>query len=57
MLLFTLPPFAMCAAFPRSDYYGASVPPNGLRPATGLPAGGLAGPPGGRPRVVPTFTT
>jgi hypothetical protein len=52
-----LAPFAMHAAFPRSDYYGASVPPHAHQPATSLPTGGLAGLPGGRAGVVPTFTT
>src|SRR6266576_2492742 len=32
-----LAPFAMCRAFPGSDYYGASVPSRGRQPATGLP--------------------
>jgi hypothetical protein len=31
-----LAPFAMHAAFPRSDYYGASAPPIDPQPATGL---------------------
>ena len=29
--------FAMCRAFPGSDYYGASAPSRGHQPATGLP--------------------
>jgi hypothetical protein len=29
--------FAMCRAFPGSDYYGASAPSRGRQPATGLP--------------------
>lgn len=35
----TLGPFAMYAAFPRSDYYEPSAPPHGHRPTTRLPAG------------------
>jgi hypothetical protein len=39
----------MCPAFPGSDYYGASVPPDGHQPATGLPTPGpLAGREGDR---------
>ena len=34
-----LAPFAMCAPLVRSDYYGASAPPDGHQPATGLPIG------------------
>jgi len=49
--------FAMCAAFPRLDYYETSAPPEGSRPAAGLPATGwLSGREGG-PGMVPTFTT
>ena len=33
----TLDPFAMCTAFPCSDYYGSSAPLRRHRPATGLP--------------------
>jgi hypothetical protein len=40
----------MCAALPRSDYYGGSVPSQGPRPTAGLPAPGLAGQRDGRPR-------
>jgi hypothetical protein len=47
----------MWAAFPPADYYEASAPPHGQQPATGLPAAVLDGQPGGRSRVVPTFTT
>jgi hypothetical protein len=52
-----LAPFAMQAAFPPSDYYGASAPPDDRQPAMSLPTSGLAGRTGGRPQVVPTFTT
>jgi len=51
-----LAPFAMYTPFACSDYYEASAPPDGHQPATSLPAPTLDGPPGGRPRVVPTFT-
>ena len=37
-----LAPFAMCAPLARSDYYGASAPPVGHQPTTGLPARRLA---------------
>ncbi len=47
----------MWTAFPPSDYYEASAPPDGRQPTTGLPACVLVGAQGGRPRVVPTFTT
>ena len=52
-----LAPFALQTAFPPSDYYEASAPPGGHQPTTSLPAAALAGQRGGRPRVVPTFTT
>ncbi len=32
-----LGPFAMCEAFPRSDYYGPSAPPQGHRLTTRQP--------------------
>jgi hypothetical protein len=47
----------MWTAFPSSDYYEASAPPGGRQPTTGLPTCVLAGAQGGRPRMVPTFTT
>ena len=47
----------MWTAFPPADYYDASAPPDDHQPTTGLPTGVLAGPQGGRPRMVPTFTT
>jgi hypothetical protein len=47
----------MQTAFPPSDYYEASAPPEGHQPTTSLPATAPAGQQGGRPRVVPTFTT
>lgn len=47
----------MCGALLRSDYYEASVPPDGHQPATCLPFTGLDARQVGRPRVVPTFTT
>ena len=40
----------------RPDYYGASAPPSGPQPATGLPTTRPAAWRPGRPRVVPTFT-
>jgi hypothetical protein len=40
----------------RPDYYGASAPPSGPQPATGLPTTRPAAWRLGRPRVVPTFT-
>lgn len=40
--------FAMCAAFPPSDYYKGSAPPRTQQPTVGLPATGLAGREGGR---------
>jgi len=52
-----LAPFAPRTAFPPSDYYEASAPPERHQPTTSLPAAALAGQRGGRPRVVPTFTT
>src|SRR5215212_2200002 len=52
-----LAPFALQTAFPPSDYYEASAPPDGHQPTTSLPATALAGQQEGRPRVVPTFTT
>src|SRR5215212_9638635 len=52
-----LAPFALQTAFPPSDYYEASAPPDGHQPTTNLPATALAGQQEGRPRVVPTFTT
>ena len=36
-------PFAMCTAFPCSDYYGDSVPSPCRQPTVGLPAATLAG--------------
>jgi hypothetical protein len=47
----------MWTAFPPADYYEASAPPDGRQPTTDLPTCVLAGPQGGRPRMVPTFTT
>jgi hypothetical protein len=44
-----LPPFAMHAALPRSDYYGGSVPTQGPQPTAGLPATGPAGRWSGQP--------
>jgi hypothetical protein len=52
-----LAPFAPRTAFPPFDYYEASAPPDSHQPTTSLPAAALAGQRGGRPRVVPTFTT
>ena len=52
-----LAPFAMYAASRCSDYYEASAPPDGHQSATDLPAAGPAARRGGRPRMVPTFTT
>src|SRR5436190_24085384 len=52
-----LAPFAMWTAFPPSDYYEASAPPDGRQLAMSLPTSGLAGRTGGQPQVVPTFTT
>jgi len=46
----------MQAAFPPSDYYGASAPPGGHQLAPCLPAPGMEGQGDGRPRTVPTFT-
>ena len=46
----------MYAPLARSDYYETSAPPDGPRPATGLPAVGPAVRRRGRPRAVPTFT-
>jgi hypothetical protein len=40
----------MRPAFPASDYYGGSVPPQGQQPTADLPATGLAGRRGGQPR-------
>ncbi len=39
----------MHAAFPRSDYYGGSVPTSGRQPTVGLPAAALAARRGGQP--------
>jgi len=36
-----LAPFAMYAPFARSDYYGASAPPDDLQSTTDLPTNGL----------------
>src|SRR5215212_2747195 len=52
-----LAPFALQKAFPTSDYFETSAPPDGHQPTTSLPATALAGQQEGRPRVVPTFTT
>lgn len=53
----TLGPFAMYAAFPRSDYYEPSAPPHGHRPTTRLPESlRLEGVTHGSRAVVPTFT-
>ena len=46
----------MYAAFPRSDYYGSSVPSRGRQTTTVLPPTGLDFRPVGRPRMVPRFT-
>jgi len=46
----------MCVPLARPDYYGASAPPSGPQPATGLPTTRPAAWQLGRPRVVPTFT-
>jgi hypothetical protein len=40
----------MRPAFPASDYYGGSVPPQGHQPTADLPATGLAGRRGGQPQ-------
>ncbi len=53
----SLGPFAMCTAFPCSDYYGPSAPSRGHQPTVGLPADQpwlAAGK--GDPETVPTFT-
>jgi hypothetical protein len=47
----------MQTAFPPSNYYEASAPPEDHQPTTSLPATAPAGQQVGRPRVVPTFTT
>jgi hypothetical protein len=46
----------MRTAFPPSDYYEASAPPGGHQLTTSLPVAAMAGPQGGQPRMVPTFT-
>jgi len=52
-----LGPFAMCAAFPRPDYYGPSAPPRGRQQTTCLPARPAWQAGTGRgPQAVPTFT-
>jgi hypothetical protein len=49
-------PSPCATAFPGSDYYGASAPPDGLRSATDPPTTRPAVWRPGRPRMVPTFT-
>jgi len=51
-----LAPLAMYAAFPRSDYYGASVPSQVLGRRRTLPSTGLDARSDRRPGSVPTFT-
>jgi hypothetical protein len=46
----------MCAAFPRSDYYGPSVPLRGHQQTACLPAAANTGGEGGH-ETVPTFIT
>src|SRR6266498_5063713 len=46
----SLPPFAMQAASPPSDYYGGSVPSPGQQPTAGLPAAAPAARQEGQPR-------
>jgi hypothetical protein len=46
----------MYAAFPRSDYYGASVPSQVLGRRRTLPSTGLDARSDRRPGSVPTFT-
>ena len=52
----SLGPFAMCPAFPCSDYYGPSAPSRRHQPTVGLPAAALAAAGEGNTGTVPTFT-
>jgi len=49
--------FAMCAAFPRSDYYETSAPFRAIGWQRACPPPGWLPGGKGRPGMVPTFTT